>query len=91
MCIIAAMSDVLIANEEDVQKSLGISIDVDVESGKIDSSKYEKLSQKVLESYPNVKKIAITLRESKSADTNGWSACLNDREAFSCKQALRYP
>ena len=82
MCIIAAMSDVLIANEEDVQKSLGISIDVDVESGKIDSSKYEKLSQKVLESYPNVKKIAITLRESKSADTNGWSACLNDREAF---------
>ena len=47
-----------------------------------DSSKYEKLSQKVLESYPNVKKIAITLRESKSADTNGWSACLNDREAF---------
>ena len=82
MCIIAAMSDVLIANEEDVQKSLGISIDVDVESGKIDSSKYEKLSQKVLEGYPNVKKIAITLRESKSADTNGWSACLNDREAF---------
>ena len=51
--------------KEDVQKSLGISIDVDVESGKIDSSKYEKLSQKVLESYPNVKKIAITLRESK--------------------------
>ena len=46
MCIIAAMSDVLIANEEDVQKSLGISIDVDVESGKIDSSKYEKLSKR---------------------------------------------
>lgn len=82
MSEMASFCDVLIANEEDVQKSLGISIDVDVESGKIDSSKYEKLSQKVLESYPNVKKIAITLRESKSADTNGWSACLNDREAF---------
>ena len=82
MSEMASFCDVLIANEEDVQKSLGISIDVDVESGKIDSSKYEKLSQKVLESYPNVKKIAITLRESKSADTNGSSACLNDREAF---------
>ena len=74
MCIIAANSDVLIANEEDVQKSLGITIDVDVESGQIDSNKYEKLSNKVLELYPNVKKIAITLRESRSADSNGWSA-----------------
>lgn len=82
MCIIAANSDVLIANEEDVQKSLGINIDVDVESGQIDSNKYEKLSNKVLELYPNVKKIAITLRESRSADSNGWSACLNNREEF---------
>ena len=82
MCIIAANSDVLIANEEDVQKSLGITIDVDVESGQIDSNKYEKLSNKVLELYPNVKKIAITLRESRSADSNGWSACLNNREEF---------
>lgn len=82
MCIIAANSDLLIANEEDVQKSLGITIDVDVESGQIDSNKYEKLSNKVLELYPNVKKIAITLRESRSADSNGWSACLNNREEF---------
>ena len=82
MCIIAANSDVLIANEEDVQKSLGITIEVDVESGQIDSNKYEKLSNKVLELYPNVKKIAITLRESRSADSNGWSACLNNREEF---------
>ena len=32
--------------------------------------------------YPNMKMIAITLRESKSADWNGWAACLNDREHF---------
>ena len=55
---------------------------MDVESGKIDSNKYEQLSSKVLELYPNVKKIAITLRESRSADTNGWSVCLNNREEF---------
>ena len=29
-----------------------------------------------------MKLIAITLRESKSADINGWAACLNDREKF---------
>ena len=75
-------ADVLIANEEDVQKSLGITIDVDVESGNIDSNKYHQLSDKVLETYPNVEMIAITLRESKSADANGWSACINNRETF---------
>ena len=82
MTELAKYTDVLIANEEDVQKSLGITIDVDVESGNIDSSKYHQLSDKVLELYPNAEMIAITLRESKSADANGWSACINNRETF---------
>lgn len=82
MCELAHYADILIANEEDVQKSLGITIDVDVASGNIDSNKYEQLSNKVLETYPNVEMIAITLRESRSADSNGWSACLNNRSAF---------
>ena len=82
MCDLARYADILIANEEDVQKSLGITIDVDVASGNIDSNKYEQLSNKVLETYPNVEMIAITLRESRSADSNGWSACLNNRSAF---------
>jgi 2-dehydro-3-deoxygluconokinase len=71
-----------IANEEDCQKSLGISIEADVESGHLDISKYEALSNKVLAEYPSLKYMAITLRESKSADHNGWSACLNDRNGF---------
>lgn len=82
MCELARYADILIANEEDVQKSLGITIDVDVASGNIDSNKYEQLSNKVLETYPNVEMIAITLRESRSADSNGWSACLNNRSGF---------
>jgi len=82
MTEIARYVDVAIANEEDVQKSLGIEIDVNVESGKLDTDKYRILSDKVLEAYPNMKMIAITLRESKSADINGWAACLNDREKF---------
>lgn len=74
--------DVAIANEEDVQKSLGITTDVHVESGELDRDKYRELSNAVLEAYPEMKLIAITLRESKSADSNGWAACLNDREQF---------
>jgi len=74
--------DVVIANEEDVQMTLGIQAEVDVDSGSLDSAQYQELTGKVLEEYPNLKAIAITLRESKSASHNGWSACLNDRQAF---------
>lgn len=74
--------DVGIANEEDCQKSLGITVDVDVESGELDTTKYEKLSERVLELYPDMSIIAITLRESHSADRNGWSACMRDADGF---------
>jgi len=74
--------DVGIANEEDCQKSLGISADVHVESGKLDVAKYQALSEKVLSVYPDMSVIAITLRESKSADNNRWSACMRDKDGF---------
>lgn len=74
--------DVGIANEEDCQKSLGITADVHVESGELDKGKYEILSKKVLEEFPGMSTIAITLRESRSADTNGWSACMRDKNGF---------
>lgn len=82
MCDLAKYVDVAIANEEDCQKSLGVTVDVHVESGELDRSKYEELSNKVLAAYPNMKMIAITLRESHSANWNGWAACLNDGKQF---------
>ena len=74
--------DVVVANEEDCQKALGVKAEVHVESGKLDSDKYKALSDAVLKAYPNIKQIAITLRESQSADSNDWAACLNDRQQF---------
>jgi 2-dehydro-3-deoxygluconokinase len=74
--------DVGIANEEDCQKSLGVEIEVDVASGDLDTGKYESLSAKMMEIYPNLTVMAITLRESKSADHNGWSACIRDSGGF---------
>ena len=82
MCELAKYVDVAIANEEDCQKSLGVTVDVHVESGELDRSKDEELSNKVLAAYPNMKMIAITLRESHSANWNGWAACLNDGKQF---------
>ena len=74
--------DTVIANEEDVQKALGITAESDVESGELDTNVYKKLAATVMEKYPNVKRVAITLRESKSADTNYWAACIYDGKEF---------
>ena len=76
-----------IANEEDCQKALGIEIDADVHSGELDTSKYKVLAERVLKEFPNLQKQVITLRESRSADVNGWSAVLhNGKDYFHSKQ-----
>ena len=80
--------DVAIANEEDVQMALGIKADVDVTAGKLEHGQYEKLTGRVLSEYANLKMIAITLRESRSASQNGWSACMNDRNSFLLSRAF---
>jgi 2-dehydro-3-deoxygluconokinase len=74
--------DIGIANEEDCQAALGIHADVDVSSGQLNANAYRALAEKVLSAYPGLKMLAITLRESKSASHNGWSACLHDRRDF---------
>ncbi|MBR2750508.1 MAG: sugar kinase [Clostridiales bacterium] len=82
MSEITKYTDVVIANEEDCQKSLGLKLDVSVETGVLDTSKYEKLTENLMAAYPNVSKVAITLRESHSADHNGWAACIRGSEGF---------
>jgi len=61
---------------------LGITADVDVKSGELDKAKYEALSAKMFEVYPNLTEMAITLRESFNADHNDWSACLRNKDGF---------
>ena len=74
--------DVCIANEEDIQKSLGIKNEADVTKGELDTEQYELLAKKLMSEFPNVKYTAITLRESKSAEHNDWSACIYDGKKF---------
>ncbi len=79
--------DVGIANEEDCQRSLGVSVDEGdwehaVGSGELDLAKYEALAKKMFATFPNLKYQAITLRQSYSASHNGWSACLYNGSDF---------
>lgn len=78
--------DVAIANEEDCQKCLGIESDADVSSADLGLDRYKDISDRVLSQFPEMKKIAITMRESHSADHNSWSAVLNNREDFFVSQ-----
>jgi len=85
--------DVGIANEEDCQRSLGVSVEGSdweqtMEAGELDPSRYQALCEKVMETFPNLKYQAITLRESYSASHNGWSACLHNGDE--CYLSTRY-
>jgi 2-dehydro-3-deoxygluconokinase len=79
---IVKFADVGIGNEDDCQKSLGLKADVNIEGGKLDVRAYKKLTADVLERFPSLTKVAITLRESHSADHNTWSAVLRTADKF---------
>ena len=70
--------DVLIANEEDADKVLGIrAADTDVIAGKLSRDGYRDVACQICDKY-GVKKVGITLRKSLSASDNLWSAMLYD-------------
>jgi len=71
--------DVLMCNEEDAEKVFGIKPpDVDVIKGKIDSSSYSFVAEKLKNLFPNLHYIAFTIRESINANHNKWSGLLYD-------------
>ena len=79
---IVKYADVLIANEEDIQKSLNINCPVDVTKGSLQIEDYKLLAETVKNQFPNLNIVAITLRESLSADKNGWSGVLLGNTGF---------
>lgn len=82
--------DVCIANEEDADKVFGIKPDHnDVYSGKLNREGYIDVAKKLSERF-GCEKVAITLRESISANDNNWAAMLYDGEKayFSKKYAV---
>ena len=74
--------DVVIANEEDCHDVLGIQAgETDVHKGALDVEKYPDVARKVVDQFPSIQKVAITLRESHSATHNNWGAMLYDSQS----------
>jgi 2-dehydro-3-deoxygluconokinase len=66
--------DVLVGNEEDLQKGLGISGPEVAAKSKLDPSAFFGMIDKVLERHPQIKVIATTLREVYSTNRHCWGA-----------------
>ncbi|MCB1041265.1 MAG: TIR domain-containing protein, partial [Acidimicrobiales bacterium] len=82
---IASHLDVLIGNEEDLQKGLGFK-GQDVESkSKLDPNAFFGMIEQVTSEFPNIKMIATTLREVHSTSRHSWSAVLwLDGQKYTC-------
>jgi 2-dehydro-3-deoxygluconokinase len=75
--------DVAVGNEEDADKVFGIRAPgADVTAGRLDADQYRHVCEQLAARFPNLKRIAITLRGSLSASHNTWSGVLWDRGAF---------
>lgn len=74
--------DLVIANEEDAADVLDIhAAATDVTHGQINAAAYEHVAREIVRQFPSVSQVAITLRESLSADHNRWGAMLFDTRA----------
>lgn len=81
---IAKYVDVMIGNEEDFTACLGFEVEGNDENLKeLNLDGYKKMIEKVVETYPNFKVVATTLREVKTATVNDWSAiCWADGKIY---------
>lgn len=84
--------DICIANEEDAKDVFGIEAEAtDIYSGAINKDGYKSVAKQLADSF-GFEMVAITLRESRSASDNGWSAMLynaaKDEYCFSKKYDL---
>jgi len=71
---IVALVDVLVGNEEDLQKGLGMAGPDVTAKSTLDPSVFIAMIDKVLERYPQIKVVATTLREVHSTNRHTWGA-----------------
>jgi 2-dehydro-3-deoxygluconokinase len=80
---LVAGCDIIMGNEEDAEKTLGIKVKgADVIAGKVKAEAYLSVSKQLMKRFHKAKKVITTLRGSVSASHNTWSAVLYDGKDF---------
>jgi 2-dehydro-3-deoxygluconokinase len=87
---LAPLVDVMLGNEEDFTAALGFPVEgVDEHLADLDTESFRRMIEKVIEKYPNLKVVATTLRNAKTATSNDWGAvCYCDGSFY---EAMRMP
>ncbi|MHC4228732.1 MAG: PfkB family carbohydrate kinase [Planctomycetota bacterium] len=74
---IAPYVDVMLGNEEDFTAALGFEVrGMDKGYSKLDPANFKKMIYEVVEEFPNLKVVATTLRNAKTASVNDWGAIM---------------
>ncbi len=73
--MLAPLVDVMLGNEEDFTAALGFKVaELDESHSRLDAASFRKMIGKVVEQFPNLTVVAITLRNAKTATVNDWGA-----------------
>ena len=74
---IAPYVDVMLGNEEDFTAALGFEVKgMDKGYSKLDPANFKKMITEVVKEFPNLKVVATTLRNAKTASVNDWGAVI---------------
>jgi 2-dehydro-3-deoxygluconokinase len=72
---LAPLVDVMLGNEEDFTAALGLAVDgLDQDLSTLDPANFERMIERAVANYPNLKIVASTLRTARSATRNDWGA-----------------
>ncbi len=81
---LAPLVDVMIGNEEDFTAALGFEVDgLDEQHSKLDVENFRRMIEQAVKEFPNMKVVATTLRNAKTATRNDWGAvCYADGKLY---------
>jgi 2-dehydro-3-deoxygluconokinase len=73
--MLAPSIDVMLGNEEDFTAALGFAVEgVDENLSSLDTTGFRRMIENVVREYPNLKVVATTLRNARTATLNDWGA-----------------
>ncbi len=87
---LAPLVDVMLGNEEDFTAALGFEVPgVDEHLSELSSASFRSMMNSVIAKYPNLRVVATTLRNAKTATVNDWGAVCYHAGEF--VEARHYP
>jgi 2-dehydro-3-deoxygluconokinase len=81
--MLTPLVDVMLGNEEDFTAALGFKVaELDADRSRLEAADFQKTIGKVVQQFPNLMLVAITLRNAKTATVNDWGAICYHGEKF---------